>query len=185
MRRREAAKLATSNSSFLSFLLARSARASLPERRAATKEQLREYFEVRFRTEKYGVPYFLAESEAKQSDPRKGAVGARARNAVEDLNGGHRREALGVGRLSRRRHSCSGGRPIRPRFRRKGFASAAIRQICDNARHTGFKELLVYTGARSAQSSSQVRRCWISMVGFAPTGQRVSRPMEKTSRISS
>src|ERR1700757_1849808 len=63
-------------------------------------EQLREYFEVRFRAEKYGVPYFLAESEAKQSDPRKEALGARARNAVEDLNGGHRREALGVGRLA-------------------------------------------------------------------------------------
>jgi len=43
-------------------------------------EQLREYFEVRFRTEKYGVPYFLAESEAKQSGPRKEAVGARARS---------------------------------------------------------------------------------------------------------
>ena len=52
----------------------------------ATKEQLREYFEVRFRAEKYGVPYFLAESEAKQSGPRKEAAGARARNAVEDLN---------------------------------------------------------------------------------------------------
>src|SRR5271166_412509 len=74
-------------------------------------EQLREYFEGRFRAEKYGVPYFLAESEAKQSDPRKEAVGARARNAVEDLNGGHRREALGGGRLSRRRHSCTEGRP--------------------------------------------------------------------------
>src|ERR1700744_6395214 len=61
-------------------------------------EQLREYFEVRFRTEKYAVPYFSAESEAKQSDPRKEAVGARARHAVEDLNGGHRREALGGGR---------------------------------------------------------------------------------------
>src|SRR5260370_42224259 len=71
-------------------------------------EQLRGYFEVRFRAEKYGVPYFLAESEAKQSGPRKEAVGARARNAVEDLNGGHRREALGVGRLSRRRHSADG-----------------------------------------------------------------------------
>jgi hypothetical protein len=65
-------------------------------------EQLLEYFEVRFRAEKYGVPYFLAESEAKQSAPREEAVGARARNAVEDLNGGHRREALGVGRLSHR-----------------------------------------------------------------------------------
>ncbi len=27
-------------------------------------EQLREYLEVRLRTEKYGAPYFLAESEA-------------------------------------------------------------------------------------------------------------------------
>jgi hypothetical protein len=27
-------------------------------------EQLREYFDVRFRAEKYGVPYYLAESEA-------------------------------------------------------------------------------------------------------------------------
>jgi hypothetical protein len=50
------------------------------------QEQLWEYFEVRFRAEKYGVPYFLAESEAKQSDARKEAAGARARNAVEDLN---------------------------------------------------------------------------------------------------
>src|SRR5271169_5747650 len=43
-------------------------------------EQLRGYFEGRFRAEKYGVPYFLAESEAKQSGPRKEAVGARARS---------------------------------------------------------------------------------------------------------
>src|ERR1700738_916271 len=62
-------------------------------------EQLREYFEVRFRAEKYGLPSFLAESEAKQSDPRKETVGARARHAVEDLNGGHRHAAL---------HPCTG-----------------------------------------------------------------------------
>jgi len=43
--------------------------------------ELREYFEVRFRAEKYGVPYFLAESEAKQSDPRREAAGARAPKA--------------------------------------------------------------------------------------------------------
>src|SRR5271157_1236927 len=49
-------------------------------RSSATKEQLREYFEVRFRTEKYAVAYFLAESEAKQSGPRKEAAGARARS---------------------------------------------------------------------------------------------------------
>jgi len=71
-----------------------------PRRRQWT---FREYFEVRFRAEKYGVPYFWAESQAKQSGPRKEAVGARARNAVEDLNVQViRREALGVGRLSHR-----------------------------------------------------------------------------------
>ncbi len=44
---------------------------------------------------------------------RKEAAGARARklSGVEDVNGGHRRAALGVGRLSRRRHSCTEGRP--------------------------------------------------------------------------
>src|ERR1700730_18643189 len=33
-------------------------------------KQLREYCEVRFRAEKYGVPYFLAESEAKRPTER-------------------------------------------------------------------------------------------------------------------
>jgi hypothetical protein len=53
-------------------------------------------------------------SEAKQSGPRKEAAGARAPNAGEDLNGGEPSEACrvrGVGRLSRRRYSCAGGRP--------------------------------------------------------------------------
>ena len=31
---------------------------------ARFREQLRGYFEIRFRAEKYGVPHFLAESEA-------------------------------------------------------------------------------------------------------------------------
>jgi hypothetical protein len=53
---------------------------SYSEKRYNRKEQLREYFEVRFRAEKYAVAYFLAESEAKQSDPRKKAEGARARS---------------------------------------------------------------------------------------------------------
>jgi hypothetical protein len=56
---------------------------------------------------------FLAESEAKQSDPRKEAAGARARNAVEDLNerclASLRDEEGSL--LSRRRYSCSEGRP--------------------------------------------------------------------------
>jgi len=91
-------------------------------------EQLREYFEVRFRAEKYGVPYFFAESEARQSGPRKEAVGARASGlgrTVEDLNVQVIRSyswaamerapsgvcRMGAGRLSRRQHSCPEGRP--------------------------------------------------------------------------
>jgi hypothetical protein len=69
-------------------------------------EQLREYFEVRFRAEKYGVPYFLAESEAKQSDPRKEAVGARAPKAFGGRGFKWRAPSgvcrMGVGRLSHR-----------------------------------------------------------------------------------
>src|SRR5258706_6491193 len=79
------------------------------------KEQLRfEYFEVRSRTGKYVVTYFLAESEAKQSDPRKEAAGARARKRGRGFKWRGTPEAFrerGVGRLSRRRHSCAGGRP--------------------------------------------------------------------------
>jgi hypothetical protein len=79
-------------------------RVSNPRIRSSARlwEQLRGYFEVRIRAEKCGEPYFLAESGAKQGAPRKEAAGARVRNAVEDLNGGHRRAALGVGRLSHR-----------------------------------------------------------------------------------
>jgi hypothetical protein len=59
-------------------------------RGSATKEQpLGNYFEVRFRTEKYVETYFSAESEAKQSDPRKEAASARAASSsrrVDDLN---------------------------------------------------------------------------------------------------
>ena len=82
-------------------------------RRRRSSARLREYVEVRFRAEKYGVPYFLAESEAKQSSPRKEAAGARARSGrgfkwkVPCERARRRRR----GRLSRRRHSCTGGRP--------------------------------------------------------------------------
>ena len=54
---------------------------------------------------------------------------------------------------------------IRPRFRRKGFGSAAIRQICDNARHTGFKELWIYTGARD-----EIARMFYVGLGFEVLG---------------
>ena len=69
-------------------MMNRKARAVRKPRSSATLwEQLLEYFEVRFRTEKYAVTYFLAESGVKQSGPRKKAGGARARHAVEDING--------------------------------------------------------------------------------------------------
>src|SRR5260221_4815654 len=86
-------------------------------RGSATKEQpLGNCFEVRFRTEKYVVTYFSAESEAKQSDPRKEAASARAASLprrVEDLNvqGTPRFAREGAGRLSRRRYSCARCRP--------------------------------------------------------------------------
>ena len=35
---------------------------------------------------------------------------------------------------------------IRPDFRRRGYASAAIRLLADSAQQRGFSELLVYTG---------------------------------------
>jgi len=62
-------------------------------------------------------------------------------------------EIVGVSGLYRQpgmpSHVCwLGWFAIRPYFRRQGFGSAAIRQICDNARHAAFKELWVYTGAR-------------------------------------
>src|SRR5260370_42709769 len=55
-------------------------------RSCATKEQLREYFEVRFRAEKYGVPYFFGRkrSEAKAAHGKRPQEQERA--AVEDLN---------------------------------------------------------------------------------------------------
>jgi hypothetical protein len=49
--------------------------------------------------------------KAKQSALRKEAAGARARNAVEDLNGGHRRAALGGDRLSPQTALLPEGRP--------------------------------------------------------------------------
>jgi RimJ/RimL family protein N-acetyltransferase len=54
---------------------------------------------------------------------------------------------------------------IRPRFRRKRFGSAAIRQICDHARHTGFKELWVYTGVRD-----EIARMFYANLGFEVLG---------------
>ena len=70
------------------MMMNRKARAVRKPRSSATLwEQLLEYFEVRLRTEKYAVTYFFGVSGAKRSGPRKKAGGARARNAVEDING--------------------------------------------------------------------------------------------------
>jgi hypothetical protein len=60
-------------------------------RSSETKEQLRQYFEVQFRTEKYGVPYFFGVSEATHGKrPQE-----QERGAVEDLNGGDPRADAG------------------------------------------------------------------------------------------
>jgi hypothetical protein len=61
-------------------------------------EQLRKYFEVRFRAEKYDVPYFLAESEAKRPTER----GRRSKSvqpwpAVYGASGTPRKVGSGMG----------------------------------------------------------------------------------------
>ena len=64
------------------------------------------------------------------------------------LNGGHRREALGVGRLSRRRHSCAGGRPW-------------IRSTSGEARHCArekIQELVRGSSSRIAQGKGEIIR---------------------------
>jgi hypothetical protein len=72
---------------------------------SATKEQLREYIEVRFRAEKYVVTYFLAESEAIALRPTE--RGRRSKSA--ECGRGFKWRGptqWGAGRLSRRRHPC-------------------------------------------------------------------------------
>ena len=53
---------------------------------------------------------FWPKARRSKAGPTERVRRARARIAVEDLNGGYRREALGGSRLSRRRYSCAGGR---------------------------------------------------------------------------
>jgi hypothetical protein len=64
-------------------------RVSRKQRSCATKEQLRGYFEVRFRTKKYAVSYFSGRkrSKAKRPTEKRSQVQERV-PAVEDLNGG-------------------------------------------------------------------------------------------------
>ena len=60
------------------------------------------YFGVRFRTKKYAVSYFSAESEAIALRPTEKRPQVQERGTVvEDLNAG------GEGLLSRRRYSCA------------------------------------------------------------------------------
>src|SRR5260221_9488730 len=126
-------------------------------RGSATKEQpLGNYFEVRFRTEKYVETYFSAESEAKQSDPRKEAASARAASSPKTGRGfkwrvprGLPRE--GAGRLSRRRHSCAGGRPwVRITFGKAetsaGVLSVEAKRACDSANAASGKSSCINIG---------------------------------------
>src|SRR6516165_3060789 len=69
----------------------------------ATKEQLQEYFEVRFRAEKYGLPYFLAESEAPALRPTE--RGRRSKSAERGRGFKWREPTRSVGR-----------RPFKPQF---------------------------------------------------------------------
>jgi len=54
---------------------------------------------------------------------------------------------------------------IRPQFRRQGFGTAAIHQLCDAARAAGSTELLVYTGLQDA-----VARSFYTSLGFEVFG---------------
>ncbi len=54
---------------------------------------------------------------------------------------------------------------IRPQFRRQGFGTAAIRQICRIARSAGSAELWVYTG-----SHDDVARIFYIRLGFEVLG---------------
>src|SRR6516165_4090552 len=54
---------------------------------------------------------------------------------------------------------------IRPRFRRQGFGTAAIHQLCDAARTGGSRELWVYTGLQDG-----VARSFYTSLGFEVLG---------------
>jgi GNAT superfamily N-acetyltransferase len=64
---------------------------------------------------------------------------------------------------------------IRPQFRRQGFGTAAIRQLCDAARTTGSTELWVYTGLRD-----DVARSFYISLGFEVLGPASEYALGKT-----
>ena len=83
-------------------------------------------------------------------------------------------EIVGVSGLYRRpespTHLCwLGWFAIRPKFRRKGFGSAAIHGLVDRARTIGCNELWVYTGA-----SDKAARHFYTKLGFEVPGSACS-----------
>src|SRR5208337_4715031 len=110
-------------------------------------------------------------SEAKRPTER----GRRSKSAQRSriLNGGHRREALGVGRLSRRRHSCPEGRP----WVRNGSGVSQTRYRSD------FKRTWVRLGERGRRDRLGARRgeslfslIWIETV--------VPRSLQETPKLT-
>jgi RimJ/RimL family protein N-acetyltransferase len=81
-----------------------------------------------------------------------------------------REEIVGVSGLYRRPESPThlswlGWFAVRPKFRRKGFGSAAIHRLVDRARTIGCKELWVYTGA-----PDKAARHFYTKLGFEVLG---------------
>ena len=81
-----------------------------------------------------------------------------------------RQEIVGVSGLYRRPGSLThlywvGWFAISPKFRRKGFGSAAIHGLVDHARTIGCKELWVYTGA-----PDKAARYFYTKLGFEVLG---------------
>src|ERR1700750_2865202 len=64
---------------------------------------------------------------------------------------------------------------IRPQFRRQGFGTAAIHQLCHAARSAGSTELLVYTG-----SHDDVARIFYISLGFEVMGSALEHARGKT-----
>jgi ribosomal protein S18 acetylase RimI-like enzyme len=81
-----------------------------------------------------------------------------------------RQEIVGVSGLYRQPgmpadHCWLGWFAIRPQFRRQGFGSAAIRELCEAARNAAFKELWVFTG-----SNDDIARIFYIRLGFELLG---------------
>jgi RimJ/RimL family protein N-acetyltransferase len=91
-----------------------------------------------------------------------------------------RSQVIGVSGLYRQpgmpSHVCwLGWFAIRPQFRRQGFGTAAIHQLCHVARSTGSKELWIYT-----DSHDEVARIFYLSLGFEILGPASDHAPGKT-----